>query len=64
MIINYSKTAVVSPGEPAQFNDPIDLAEIPLGGPMHPTAEGHAYIADAVIQAARAKLKIGATTNQ
>jgi hypothetical protein len=61
MIINYSKTAPVSPENPAQFNNPIDLARAPTGGPMHPTAEGHTYIADAVIQAARAKLKIGAT---
>jgi hypothetical protein len=59
MIVNYSEKAVVPAGEPAQFNDPIDLAKIPAGGPMHPTAEGQAYIADAVIQAARGKLNIG-----
>jgi hypothetical protein len=64
MIINYSKRAVVPSGEPAQFNDPIDLAQVPQGGPMHPTAEGHAYIADAVIQAAIAKLNPEVTGNQ
>ncbi len=64
MIINYSKNAVVPPGEPAQFNNPIELAQAAASGPFHPTAEGHARIADAVIQAAIAKLKLRAGGRQ
>jgi hypothetical protein len=64
MIINYSKTAVVPPGEPAEYNNPIDLAKATLGGPMHPTAEGQAHIADAVIQEALSKLRAGSKGNQ
>jgi hypothetical protein len=38
----------------------LDLIEACLGGPFHPTAEGHAHIADAVFNTARQILKLPA----
>ena len=36
----------------------LDLVEVCLGGPFHPTAEGHAHIADAVFAAATTMLNL------
>jgi len=36
----------------------LDLIEVCLGGPFHPTAEGHSHIADAVFATASAMLKL------
>jgi hypothetical protein len=64
MIINYSQNPQAALDNPANFNNPVDLAFATVGGPFHPTAEGHAFIADAIIQAARPKLRIDATNSQ
>jgi len=63
MIVNYSKTPEIPLKNPAQYNDALDLVLAATGGPMHPTAEGQSYIADGIIQAARAKLNISADGN-
>lgn len=61
MIINYFKNR--APPLEERYNNPVDLAQIPKSGPMHPTAEGQAHIADAVIKTARKILKIGGSSD-
>jgi hypothetical protein len=61
MIINYFKNR--APPLEQRYNNPVDLAQIPKSGPMHPTAEGQAHIADAVIKTARKILKIGGSSD-
>jgi hypothetical protein len=60
LLTNYSDRRIkLAPYEEA-FENAIDLAVIPRGGPMHPTAEGHAHIADAVVRVVRAKIHLPA----
>ncbi len=47
-------------GRSAEYAHPANLIEQTLGGPMHPTAEGHSHMADAATKTARDVLKLGA----
>jgi hypothetical protein len=50
-----------SPPAPSRWGV-VDLIEACLGGPFHPTAEGHSHIADAVFNSARQILGLPAPT--
>lgn len=55
LFVQYKQTG--SPPPPSQWGL-LDLIESCMGGPFHPTAEGHAHIADAVYARAKSVLNL------